>query len=72
MDTGLKKFCLGDEIMTPIFLNSNLIKLMAECRDAAERIVYRMDKIEIAIRDDRRDAFVHEVMLALFNAHINK
>ena len=57
---------------TPIFLNSNSIKLMAECRDAAEEIIYRTDKIEIAIRDDRRDAFVHEVMLALFNAQIKK
>ncbi len=58
--------------MTPIFLNSNSIKLMAECRDAAERIVYRLDECDIANRIKEKDQQVHEVMLALFNAHINK
>ncbi len=58
--------------MTPIFLNSNSIKLMAECRDAAERIVYRMDNRDFAERTTEKDQQVHEVMLALFNAQINK
>ena len=57
---------------TPIFLNSNSIKLMAECRDAAERIVYRMDDYNFANRTTEKDQQAHEVMLALFNAHINK
>ena len=59
-------------MMTPIYLDPSSIKLMAECRDAAEKIVYRMDDYNFAERTTEKDQQAHEVMLALFNAHINK
>ncbi len=58
--------------MTPIYLDPSSIKLMTECRDAAERIVYRMDERDFAERTTEKDQQAHQVMLALFNAHLNK